>query len=270
MSLFTPHNREEIKTGLINMLTAIHEISAVILIGSGAKGLTDELSDLDIMSVVADEANDVTVIDKICECVKTRYTALCFVQLYERRLQVCLLDNFLELNFSYRTLETLEARAANWRVLFDRVGDVDATMHSTYAKFSESQDADRSITYQRKLTEYSEQIWHYIFHATAAIERGRYWKAVKEFEYIRNFVMELKGLRYSLEMGRNKDADKIPQVELDLLQKTLPSTLTKEALVDTLMHLITAAYNELEITPNSHISVSRVQAIEYVTQALGL
>ena len=72
-------------------------------------------------------------------------------------------------------------------------------------------------------------------------------------------------------MHRNSDVDKIPQDELALLQKTLPLSLTKEALTDNLIHLINAAYNEIEINPpNPHITVSRQQAIEYLTQALSL
>jgi ribosomal protein L16 Arg81 hydroxylase len=94
---------------------------------------------------------------------------------------------------------------------------------------------------------------------------------VKELEYVRNIIIELKGLRYSLSMDRNSEVDKIPQDELELLQKTLPSLLTKEALTDNLKHLITAAYNELEINqPNTYITVSRQQAVEFLTQALNL
>jgi hypothetical protein len=207
--------------------------------------------------------------DAVCVGIKERYHVLCFAQLNERRLQVCLLDNYLELNFSFRTIETLEAKAASWQVMFDKMGNVDSIMRSTYEKFKESNRIDEGNNYQRKLAEYSEQIWHFLFHATAAINRGRFWKVVKELEYARNIIIELKGLRYSLSMHRNSDVDKIPQDELVLLQKTLPFLLTKEALTDNLMHLITAAYNELEINlPNPHISVSRQQAFEYLTQSM--
>jgi len=270
VSLFTPTDREVIKNDLINLLTAIPEITAIILIGSGAAGYTDELSDIDIMSEVSDEADIISVMDTVCAELKARYNILCFAQLIERRLQVCLIDNYLELNFSYRTIETLEARAACWQVLFDNVGNIDAIMHATYAKFEEANRINTDDIYQNKLVEYSEQIWHFIFHAAAAINRGRFWKAVKELDFVRNNIIELKGLRYDLSMSRHRDVDKIPQDELALLQKTLPSLLTKEALADNLRHLITAAYDELEINqPNPHITVSRAQAVEYLTQALG-
>ena len=269
MPLFTTTDRETVKNDLIDLLAATPEITAVILIGSAITGFTDELSDIDIMSVVNSEADIINVMGIVCERIKERYNVLCFAQLNERRLQVCLLDNYLELNFSYRTIETLEAEAACWRVMFDKTDTIDTIMHSTYAKFKEASRIEERNKYQQKLAEYSEQIWHFLFHATAAINRGRFWKAVKELEYARNIVIELKGLRYSLSMHRNNDVDKIPYDELALLQKTLPSILTREALTDNLIHLITAAYNELEIEPpNPHITVSRHQAFEYLTQSM--
>jgi len=273
MVLFTPTDRDIIKDDILNLLIATPEINAVILIGSAATGYTDGLSDIDIMSVVGSEDAVVNVMNTICEGIKKRYNVLCFAQLNERRLQVCLLDNYLELNFSYRTTETLEARSAFWQVLYDKTGDVDSILHSSYAKFDEVNSININNTYQNKLGEYSEQIWHFIFHAAVAINRGRFWKAIKELEYARNLIIELKGLRYSLPMHRNSDVDKIPHEELALLQKTLPSpsSMTKESLTDNLMHLITASYNELEINlPNPHITVSRQQAVEYLTQALCL
>ena len=270
MLLFTPTDREKVKNELVNLLATTPEITAIILVGSAAIGYTDELSDIDIMSVVSDEADIVCVMDTICASVKAKYNTLCFAQLNERRLQVCLLDNCLELNFSYRTLETLEARAAHWQVLLDKTGKADSIMRSTYAKFDEENRININNAYQNKLAEYSEQIWHYIFHAAAAINRGRFWKAVKELDYIRDNIIELKGLRYSLRMSRNSDVDKIPNDELAALQKTLPSVLSKEALADNLKNLITAAFDELEINlPNPHITVSRRQAFEYLTQSFG-
>lgn len=271
MPLFTTTDRETIKNNLINLLVATTEITAVILIGSAVSGYIDELSDIDIMSVVSDEADIINVMDTICARIKSQHNVLCFKQLNERRLQVCLLDNYLELNLSYRTTETLEARAACWQVLFDKTNIVDSIMHSTFAKFDETNRINTISTYKDKLIEYSEQIWHFLFHAAVAINRGRFWKAVKELEYVRNMVVELKGLRYSLSMSRNREIDMIPPDELALLQKTLPSILTKETLADNLRHMLAVAYDELEVDQtNQHISVSRQQAIEYMTQTLWL
>lgn len=271
MPLFTPTDREKIKTEITTLLSGTPEITAVILLGSAVTGYTDHLSDIDIMSVITDEADIIGVMDAICAGIKARYNVLCFAQLNERRLQVCLFDNYLELNLSYRTKETVEAKAPLWQVLYDETNTADATMQATYTQFNEESRINTSNTHQNKLAEYSQQIWHFLFHAAAAINRGRFWKAVKELDYARNCIIELKGLRYSLSMHRNSDVDKIPQNELTLLQKTLPSELTKEALIGNLKHLLTVAYNELEATlPNPHITVSRQQAVEYITQSLGI
>ena len=202
MSLFTPTEREAIKNDLIDLLAATREIVSVILIGSAVTGFTDELSDIDIMSVVSSEADIISIMDTVCASIKARYNTLCFDQLDERRLHVCLLDNFLELNLSYRTIETLGAKAAHWNVLYDKTGAVDLIMHSTYVKFNETNRIITHNTYKNKLAEYSKQIWHFIFHAATAISRGRFWKAVKGLDYARNNIIELKGLRYSLKMHR--------------------------------------------------------------------
>ena len=81
MCLFTPTDRETIKTDLVNLLTATSGISAIILIGSAVTGYTDELSDIDIMSVVSDETDIVNVMDVVSEGTKSHYNVLCFAQL---------------------------------------------------------------------------------------------------------------------------------------------------------------------------------------------
>ena len=266
MTLFTPSERDAIKNDLLGVFTATPEIDAVILIGSAVTGYTDELSDIDIMTVVDSNADISGVMNTIYEELKLKHNILCFAPLNERRLQVYLLENFLELNLSYRTNETLKAKSDKWKVLYDKTNTVDAIMRTTYAKFDEENRININDSYQSKLTEYSEHIWHYFFHAATAISRGRFWKVVAELEYARNCVIELKGLRYSLSMSRNSEVDKIPSSELDLLQKTLPSLLTKEALTENLKHLINAAYDELEINPNPHITVPRHVTLEYLSQ----
>ena len=148
MPLFTPTDRESIKNDIINLLTATPEINAVILLGSAVTGYTDELSDIDIMSVVSGEAEIINVMYVVCENIKARYNILCFAQLTERRLQVYLIDNYLELNFSYRTMETLEAKAAYWQVMFDKTGTVDSIMHATYEKFDEANRSNTNSSYQ--------------------------------------------------------------------------------------------------------------------------
>lgn len=155
MTLFTSTDREAIKNDLIGLLSSTLNIKAVILIGSAVKGYTDELSDINIMSVVSSESDTIRVMATIYEGIKARYNILCFAPLNERGLQVCLLDNYLELNFSYRTLETLVAKSASWQIMHNETGLTDSIMRTTFAKFDEANHISTKNNYQSKLAGYS-------------------------------------------------------------------------------------------------------------------
>lgn len=266
MKLYTADDRESVKTFITGLFTQAPDIIALTLIGSAALNYIDELSDIDMMSVVSGEENIAATMDFISRGIREKYDTLCFVQLDKRNLQVYLLSNYLELNISYYTPETLKAKNDAYIILFDKSDGVKRIMESTYDLYSAGQPAKSASLYEEKLAEYSEQTWHFLFHAAIAIKRNQLWRAVCEMNYARNYIIDLKGLRHLGGIGnRQKDVDSIPANELTLLQRTLPYDLSKQALLDKLIRLTDAAYDEFEVVPNNkHITVTRSHVKDYL------
>ena len=57
MRLFSCSDRERIKNELTELFSEIKDVISVVLVGSGAVGFTDEISDLDFCVVVDNDCN---------------------------------------------------------------------------------------------------------------------------------------------------------------------------------------------------------------------
>jgi len=271
MPIFTPEYRQEAKRTIISLFREHANISALLLVGSAAASHMDELSDLDFYVIVEAEENIPSVMDYIKNELHTQFSILCFVQIDARNMQFCNFTNYLEINISYNLPENVRANAPHWQILFDKTNSFNTIMQTTWEEFSHVTPQKNSETYQYKLIERAGETWHYIFHAAVAIKRGKYWRAIKEMDFARNNLIELKGLRNSLGTKRQTEIDRLPQAELALLQTTLPSNLSKEALFENLCHLVTAVYDEFENNgAGRHIAVSRQRVMEYIESVIQL
>lgn len=99
-------------------------------------------------------------------------------------------------------------------------------MKKSWEKRESEPKTDR---YNKKLVECSDTAWHNLMHAAVAIKRRQYWRAAAELELARNLLIGLLGCRYSLDTGRNRDVDKLPEAELSVLKKTLIPDFTQDA-----------------------------------------
>jgi len=117
----------------------------------------------------------------------------------------------------------------------------------------------------QRLAECSDSVWHNLMLAAVAIKRGQYWRAYTELEFVRKWLIELLCYRYSLDSDRNREVDKLPEAELSVLNKTLVSSLNKDALWRSLDALVDAVYTELEsYGERACIIVNRQQVNEYI------
>jgi predicted nucleotidyltransferase len=265
LPLFTVGDRQLIKDDVISIFRQTPAITALILIGSAVHGFIDRFSDIDLMSVVDDEHNIIPTRIAVSKAIKARHKTLCFVQLENKHnLQVYLLDNYLELNISYYTIDHLTAKSETYEIAFDKTDAVADKMRGTY------EPHDFEAAYKAKLAEYSEQIWHFFFHAAVAIRRNQPWRAAADLTNARKYVIELKALRNNLLIDtRGKNIDNLPINELQSLQATVPQNLTPQSLTETLIRLTDAAYDELESYPdNPYITVTRERTLDYIRDVI--
>lgn len=175
-----------------------------------------------------------------------------------------LTDNYLEIDIGYGAYTSAAAFRKNWKVLFDKSGTVDQAMRISWERIKDNPS-------DGQITECADAVWHNLIHAAVAIKRKQHWRAVAEIELARSWFIKLLGCRYGLDIERYREVDKLSVAELDILQKTLISSLTPDALWSTLITLVDAVYTELErYGERINISVNRQQVNEYINACRNL
>lgn len=259
MELFSADEREAIKTQLIECAEKNEAVLSLVLVGSGAVGFTDALSDLDFYLVVDRKKAIPAVMWTMRELIEKQFGILFFEQMDARGLQVYLLQNYLEIDMGYAPIEEAVARRERYQVLFDKTGAVQSLMDESWQKNKNANENPKG---------HADTIFHYLFHAAVAIQRGQYWRCVAEMEIARNMLVEMKGYRYSLVTKRYRDVDRFPEAELAGLQKTLVTALTQEALLQNLLCLVDLVYSELESHFAGDFSVGRKHVLEYISSVI--
>ena len=90
------------RQAMLEDITAFAEkqphITALIVVGSGAFGYTDELSDLDFVVGLDGDASMASVMDDMAAFLKARAKPIYFKQAEQRHMQVLLSDRYLEID----------------------------------------------------------------------------------------------------------------------------------------------------------------------------
>jgi len=263
--LFTPEEREATKQYLITLAKESTAITSSILLGSASYGYIDELSDIDFCVVVNQEENIEKAMLHMSEGVKAHKPLLCCEQLTQRRLQIYLFDNYLELNISFQYEGSLLIRKANWKVVLDKSGEIEKKVSKSWITYQENEKSLRKDV-NEKVKSYAIETWHFVFHCAIAIKRKKYWRTIGELDILRNRLIELKGLRYSVSTRRFREVDSFPEDELKIIQTTMVVDSSWEALARCLHLLTDAIYDELDRQgAEEFYSVTRQQVKEYIS-----
>ncbi|MDT8717668.1 hypothetical protein IAI10_13430 [Clostridium sp. 19966] len=266
MSLFTPSKRNEVKNAIIDEAKKTEGIIAIILVGSGAIGFTDEVSDLDF-SIVVDSSYPIKeVMKKVKEYICSKWKLLDNMENEKRGLQVYMLDNYLEVDIGYMTFEKISAVRERWLVVYDTSNKVDDIMKQSWEVNKNNHGKKETVNLQQVYSEAAEDIWHFLMHAIVAIKRENYWRAIGEMDVARNNLIELLGYKYSLETKRFRNVDRFPEEIKAVLWKTIPKDFRLEAFKISIYSLIDAIYDEIEDFfkgSSSKIKVTREDVKEY-------
>jgi len=110
-----------------------------------------------------------------------------FSQIPQKRLQVYLTDNYLEIDIGYGAYTGAAAIRKHWKVLFDKSGTVDKAMRASWEK---KEAASKTNELNKKLAECSDSVWHNLMLAAVAIKRRQYWRAYTELDLARKWLIE--------------------------------------------------------------------------------
>ena len=247
---FSPEERSRVLAVLLDALQSDKRIAGALIVGSGAEGFADNYSDIDL-AVVVEQDDDLPIVFKDwglrLGTVVDVFHSNCDAW---RHLWVYLLDSFLEVDMGFVTLKTLSARAARWRVAFDRTGTIAETMERSW---SERADVDLDASLGKCI----DNVWYYVMHAAIAIQRGELWRARHEIELIRNQTIELHGLRASIDTHRFSSVHRLHRKFLDAMEEVSTSP-DQPALLMAATRLATACFfreaGEMDMLLGSGIS----------------
>lgn len=263
MSLFSVEERKRIMDYIISFTKSYEHIVALVAVGSGSYGFYDELSDLDFVIAIDSNENMEMVMEYVKSQLDKCLNYIYFKQSPQKRLQVYLSDNYLEIDIGYGAYTSAAATKKHWKVLFDKSETVEKVMRASWEGKIANENETNELS--QRLAECSDSVWHNLMLAAVAIKRGQYWRAYTELEFVRKWLIELLCYRYSLDSDRNREVDKLPEAELSVLNKTLVSSLNKDALWRSLDALVDAVYTELEsYGERACIIVNRQQVNEYI------
>jgi predicted nucleotidyltransferase len=224
---YSPKERTQILDLIAEESREIDVFVGCVLVGSGAIGFSDEYSDIDILVVVDDQLDIAHVSDTWKEHLDTLLPVLSYAE--APRADRIILHNFylanhLEINNCVLPLRLLSATKANYRVLWDRTGQIQGILDTTWAENRKSNPL-RTYFAGKKVA-----IWHYVNHGFVAIKRGNGWQALSDIEEIRQQVIHLRAYRDRLEPKRNRDVDKMDRVFLERLASLLVTSFSVEIL----------------------------------------
>ncbi len=213
--MYTEKERDEVFNYLVDKFSQRKEVLAIIQVGSGAIGYKDKYSDLDFAIVVDDtDIND--IFKKTQEDVNNKYRVFFFDNMKERRLQLFLLDNYLELDIGYYTLNTLYARRENFKVVFDKTNQVEDLMKKSWLEIKEkNKGTTQEVNMKDVISFVDNELWYNVLHSVVAFNRKNKYRCYYELEQIKWYAMDLIAKRNNKESKRYRSIIELDKNELD-------------------------------------------------------
>lgn len=219
-SFFSPLERQQFLELLHNQLSQDPRILGAVLVGSSAVGFTDRYSDIDIYGVVTDGVDAKSVFeDWVAKIRSLRPVIRNFSSQPSPDVWLAgfLFEDYLELDISFQEAYKLNARKEKWQVMFDRSGELEDRMKTSW----ENRPVSPTI---ENYTVLLNDIWYYIVHTEVCSVRGHAIRAAYYLNYVRDFCVRLAGLLEDVETSESRQVHLLPAEFKDELEKTLISS----------------------------------------------
>jgi len=175
--------------------------------------------------------------------ISENYDLTYFAQDEARHLQVFLLSNLLEIDIGYGGYEHAAAIKPAFKVLFDRTGVVEEKMIRSRAWMDDQIFGNKQ---KKDIERAKNSVWAHLMHAAVAIDRGLYFRATGEMDYVRTLYIDLLCDRHRLESTLNREADKLPENEKTEILRTFAAGNSPDALWESLVTLTDLIYREMD------------------------
>lgn len=193
MPIFTPEEREQLRSKLVSAAEADSRIVGAAHTGSGSTGSIDRWSDIDLaLSLAPDASSD----EVLASWTKVMYDENCAVAHHDVRYEttlfrVFLLRNTLQVDIAFWPSTEFRAIGANFKLIFGAAND------------------PRPVS-NPDTKEFIGMGWLYALHVRSSIARSRLWEAEFMLRGMRDQVLTLACLRHSLKVHQGRGIDDLP------------------------------------------------------------
>ncbi|MBQ4598493.1 MAG: nucleotidyltransferase domain-containing protein [Clostridia bacterium] len=244
--MYDTKDREKILNQLVMSLQSREDILSVILVGSGAIGFKDKYSDLDL-SIVTNDSDIETIFTKTYQDMQQ----ICQIAAYEaiprRKLQVFLLDNYLEIDIGYCTLDALYAKRENFKVIYDKTGKAEKQMVNSWHDLQLKNKGTTDVVDMHKVIRIiDEKLWYNFMHSIIAYKRNDKYRCYYELNEIRTAVIDLIAKRNEVDSKRYKQMYLLPIEEQMRIDKMFFYPQSYDELATLLFYMLDHISTELE------------------------
>ena len=266
MSAFTEKERSDILEQITAYLKSRENVLSVILVGSGANGFRDKLSDIDL-TIAADDKTDINAfLSEYQHYLNDKFDVMINHRVPGRLLVISMLENFLEIDISIVYLSELCAVKNSWRVLFDKTGQSENIMQETWEKRT-SADISQRMNNEFQNAEWG--FWHYLIYASIAVYRNDFWRAYWEIQYLRDMAVNLLGYKFHTETKRYRDVKLFTAEVLARLEKTVPCRFAQTEFSAAIKNISDLMYDIFEEhSGKNSVEFPREKMAEFLSLAL--
>jgi len=240
--MFTIETREKILKDIVDYAYSLHEVVAVLVIGSGAIGFKDNLSDIDVSIIVSQSLDE--VMEHVKKYIESNFTLLISLEDREKRhIQVFFTDEMLELDVGYQRQAEAQVTKPAWKVMKDKTDTLESVLAQQWNKKITEKEKIKDSLCKKQNDVLDEFVWHYLYIAIKSIKRNEVFRAIKEMEHARNLLIETLCMHYGIASDRRfKGVDDLPLDVKEKLVMTYPVEMNQTALNKALKNLIMFVY----------------------------
>lgn len=248
--MYNEKDREDIFNYLVDKFQQRKEVLGIIQIGSGSIGYKDIYSDLDF-AIVIDETNINEVFNKTKLDIVSKYNIFFFDNMKERNLQLFLLDNYLELDIGYYTLESIYAKRKNYKIIYDKTGKLEEKMKNSWNEIKDKNNGTTAIVNMKEVISFIEkELWYNILHSVIAFKRGNKYRSYYELEQIKWYVIDLIAKRNNKESKRYRSLIELDKNEIKIIDKIFSYPANYNELYNYLNTAINIIFDEFDYWKN--------------------
>jgi hypothetical protein len=206
--VFTPEGRRRLRDRLLAAARADERISGAAITGSGAAGIEDAWSDIDLAFGVSNTAQMTDVLRDWTESMYRDHGALHDFDVVAGTwvYRVFLLEDTLQVDLAFAPELDFGARAPTFRLLFGAAADLPDAAPPVAANLI-------------------GMGWLYALHARSCTERGELWRAEFMISGVRDQVLALACMRHGLPTSQGRGLDRLPATVTRPLEQALVQTL---------------------------------------------